>query len=91
MRRRDLIKAIAGLTATWSFVVRAQQSPLVGFLGANTPTVQSDWTAAFVERLRELGWADGRNLIIEYRWGPAKALGLDMPATLLSRADELIE
>ena len=69
MRRRDLIKAIAGLTATWPFVVRAQQSPLVGFLGANTPTVQSDWTAAFVERLRELGWTDGRNLVIEYRWG----------------------
>ena len=73
MRRRNLIKAIAGLTATWPFVVRAQQSPLVGFLGANTPTVQSDWTAAFVERLRELGWTDGRNLIIEYRWGEGRS------------------
>ena len=73
MRRRDLIKAIGGLAATWPFAARAQHSPLVGSLGANTPYAQRDWTAAFVARLRELGWTDGRNLIFEYRWGEGRS------------------
>jgi putative ABC transport system substrate-binding protein len=42
--------------------------PTIGFLGANTPCVQSQWTAAFVQRLHELGWIEGRTAEIEYRW-----------------------
>jgi len=42
--------------------------PTIGFLGATTPAAQSPWTAAFVQRLRELGWIDGPNLVIAYRW-----------------------
>jgi putative tryptophan/tyrosine transport system substrate-binding protein len=52
-------------------VARAQQPgklPTIGFLGANSPSVQSQWTAAFVQRLHELGWIEGRNVAIEYRW-----------------------
>ena len=59
------------MSATWPLAARAQQSgklPTIGFLGSGTPAVQSLWVAAFVKRLRELGWIDGRNIAIEYRW-----------------------
>src|SRR5262245_44896198 len=71
MRRREFIRFIGG-AATWPLAARAQQSgklPTIGFLGANTPSIQSLWTAAFVQRLNELGWTEGRNIAIEYRWG----------------------
>jgi putative tryptophan/tyrosine transport system substrate-binding protein len=45
--------------------------PTIGFLGA-TPSVESQRVAAFVHRLRELGWIDGRNLAIEYRWAEGR-------------------
>jgi len=50
---------------------RAQQSgklPTIGFLVAGTPTSHGQWVAAFVRRLRELGWIEGRTITIEYRW-----------------------
>jgi putative tryptophan/tyrosine transport system substrate-binding protein len=71
MRRRNFIAGLASTLAVWPLVARAQQPgklPTIGFLGANTPTAQSEWTAAFVQRLRELGWVEGRNIAIEYRW-----------------------
>jgi putative ABC transport system substrate-binding protein len=71
MRRRDFIKVISGASAAWPLAARAQQPaklPTIGFLGANTASAQSVWTAAFVQRLRELGWIEGRNIAIEYRW-----------------------
>jgi putative ABC transport system substrate-binding protein len=40
----------------------------IGFLGSGTPAVQGRWAAAFVQRLRELGWIEARNIAIEYRW-----------------------
>ena len=40
----------------------------IGFLGAATPTVASHWFATFVQRLRDLGWIEGRNVTIEVRW-----------------------
>ena len=46
--------------------------PTIGFLGANTPSGQSRWTAAFVQRLQELGWIEGRNVAIEYRWAETR-------------------
>ena len=59
----------------WPLAARAQQAgklPTIGFLGANTPAVQSQWTAAFVQRLRELGWIEGRTVAIEYRWAEGR-------------------
>ena len=55
---------------------RAQQAgklPTIGYLGANTASAQSQWTAAFVQRLRELGWIEGRTVAIEYRWGEGRS------------------
>jgi putative ABC transport system substrate-binding protein len=45
----------------------------IGFLGAATPAVASQWVAAFVQRLRELGWIENRNIEIEYRWAECRS------------------
>ena len=68
MKRRDIITLLGG-AAAWPLAVRAQQPamPVVGFMGATTPSAQSQWTAAFVQRLRELDWIEGRNIAIAYR------------------------
>jgi putative ABC transport system substrate-binding protein len=73
MRRRDFI-ALSGAAAGWPLTVRAQQGgklPTIGFLG-NSSSIESQRVAAFVQRLRELGWIDGRNLAIEYRWAEGR-------------------
>jgi len=69
MRRREFIAAVCGATV-WPVVERAQPAgrlPTIGFLGAD-PSGFAPWTAAFVARLHELGWIDGRTIAIEYRW-----------------------
>src|SRR5262245_32983245 len=73
MRRREFITLLGG-TAAWPLAARAQQPrlPTVGFVGAGTPSTYSQWVAAFVQRLRELAWIDGRNLAIEYRWAEGR-------------------
>jgi len=71
MRRRDFIASFGGAAATWPLAARAQQVaklPTIGFLGPNTQSSGSEWVAAFVQRLRALGWIDGRTVAIEYRW-----------------------
>jgi ABC-type uncharacterized transport system substrate-binding protein len=75
MRRREFITLLGGATATWPLATRAQQPgklPTIGFLGATTAAAQSQWTAAFVQRLRELGWVEGRTVAIEYRWAEGR-------------------
>jgi putative tryptophan/tyrosine transport system substrate-binding protein len=73
MKRREFITLLGG-AAAWPIAARAQQSamPVIGLLGSGTAAAQSEWTAAFLQRLRELGWSEGRNLIIEYRWGEGR-------------------
>jgi ABC-type uncharacterized transport system substrate-binding protein len=74
MRRRDFIKVIAGSTASWPLATRAQQPgklPTIGFLGTDA-LAWSSYTAAFVQRLRELGWIEGRTIAIEYRWSEGR-------------------
>src|SRR5262249_52131979 len=69
MRRRDFITLLGGAAAGWPLAARAQQAAnSIGFLGASTRSAESQWIAALVQRLRELGWIDGRNIVIEYRW-----------------------
>ncbi len=74
MRRRQFITLLGG-AAAWPLAARAQQAklPTIGFLGLNTPSSQSQWTAAFVQRLRELGWTEGRTIAIEYRWAEGRS------------------
>jgi putative ABC transport system substrate-binding protein len=47
--------------------------PTIGFLGATTPTTWSAYVTAFLQRMRELDWIDGRNMVIEYRWAQGRA------------------
>jgi len=74
MRRREFITLLGG-AAVWPLAARAQQAgkvPTIGFLGTTTASAWGPWTAAFVQRLRELGWIEGRNLAIEYRWADGR-------------------
>jgi putative tryptophan/tyrosine transport system substrate-binding protein len=76
MNRRELITLLGGAAAVWPLTARAQQPaklPTIGFLGAATPSSWSQWTDAFVQRLRELGWVDGRTVTVEYRWAAARS------------------
>jgi len=69
MRPRQFI-TLLGAAAAWPLVARAQQPaklPTIGFPGASTPSVASQRIAMFVQRLRELGWIEGRSVAIEYR------------------------
>jgi ABC-type uncharacterized transport system substrate-binding protein len=75
MRRRKFIALLGGSAVAWPLAARAQQpfkAPIIGFLGASTSAAWSAWTSAFVRRLGELGWNDGRNLRIEYRWAEGR-------------------
>ena len=75
MRRREFITLIGGAMAAWPLAARAQQTgklPTIGFLGASTPLTMSQWVAAFVQRLRELGWIENRTVAIEYRWAEGR-------------------
>jgi putative tryptophan/tyrosine transport system substrate-binding protein len=74
IERRKFLGTLGGAAVTWPLAARAQQAGkllTIGFMGA-TPSVESQRVAAFVQRLRELGWVDGRNLAIEYRWAEGR-------------------
>jgi len=73
--RRELLVALGGAAAAWPTAAGAEQPlklPTVGFLGTTTASAWSRWTEAFVRRLRELGWIEGRTIAIEYRWAEAR-------------------
>jgi putative ABC transport system substrate-binding protein len=75
MRRRDFIKVIAGSAAAWPVAARAQQIkklPTIGLLGSGTAAIQDKWNTAFVQRLLELGWIEGRTVAIELRWAEGR-------------------
>jgi putative ABC transport system substrate-binding protein len=71
MRRRDFIKVIAGSAAVWPFAAGAQQpvTPVVGFLyPGSAASLSTDQLKAFLNGLNEVGYVEGRNVTIDYRW-----------------------
>jgi putative ABC transport system substrate-binding protein len=73
--RRAFITLLSGAAAAWPLAARAQQAgklPTIGYLGGSTPVAVSRWNPAFVQRLRELGWIEGRTVIIDYRWAEGR-------------------
>ena len=76
LRRREFITLLGGAAVAWPFAARAQRqgsSRPSGTSAAVRPITQRAWVDAFVQRLRELGWIEGRTVAIEYRWGEGRA------------------
>jgi putative ABC transport system substrate-binding protein len=76
MRRREFIPLLGATAgAAWPLAAHAQQAgklPTVGYLGGTTAAQSGQITAAFLQRLRELGWVEGRTIAIEYRWAEGR-------------------
>ena len=76
MRRREFITLLSGAAAAWPLAARAQRTgkvPTMGLLGSGAPSTWKPWVAALVQRLRELGWVEGRTIAIEYRWAEGRS------------------
>jgi putative tryptophan/tyrosine transport system substrate-binding protein len=74
--RREFITLLGGAAAAWPLAARAQQParlPIIGFFGPSTPSAMSQWVPVFVQRLRELGWIEGRTVALEYRWAEGRS------------------
>jgi hypothetical protein len=70
-RRRQFLTLFGGAAVAWPLAARAQQTgklPTIGYLGTAAASAWAPWTAAFVQRLHELGWIEGRTIAIQYRW-----------------------
>jgi len=79
VNRRDLITLLGGAATAWPLAARAQQLgklPTIGFLGAEA-TAWSGYVTAFAERLRALGWIEGRTIAIEYPWSEGRPERVD--------------
>jgi ABC-type uncharacterized transport system substrate-binding protein len=75
VNRREFITLLGGAAIGWPLAARAQQPGklrTIGFLGQSTRSAASEWVAAFVQRLHELGWNEGRTVAIEYRWAEGR-------------------
>ena len=75
LRRREFVSLLGGAAVAWPLTARSQQAgqlATIGFLGTSTPSDLNQRTLAFVQRLRELGWIEGRTIAIEYRWAEGR-------------------
>jgi ABC-type uncharacterized transport system substrate-binding protein len=76
IERRKFLATFGGAAAAWPLAARGEQPaklPTVGFLGGNAASAQSQLTAAFTQRLHELGWIEGRTIAIQYRWAGGRS------------------
>jgi putative tryptophan/tyrosine transport system substrate-binding protein len=74
--RRDFITLLGGAAVAWPLAASAEQPaklPTIGFLGTTAASGWHPWSAAFVQRLSELGWIEGRTVAIEYRWAEGRS------------------
>ena len=72
--RRQFITLLGGAAATWPLSVRAQSKlRTIGYLGSGSPSAQGPWIAAFVQRMRELGWIEGATFVVENRWAEGRS------------------
>jgi putative ABC transport system substrate-binding protein len=74
VKRREFISFLGGATMAWPFAAHAQQAgklPTIGYLGI-TSSVESQRIAGFVQQLGKLGWNEGRDIAIEYRWAEGR-------------------
>jgi putative tryptophan/tyrosine transport system substrate-binding protein len=94
MRRREFITLLGGVAAAWPLAARAQQPaklPTIGYMGPNTPSVDSYRLPAFVQRFGELGWIEGRTVTIEYRWAEGRSEHLaEIAAEFVQRKVDVI-
>ena len=73
MKRREFVTLI-GAAATWPLAARAEtKMPTIGFLGTASASAWEHYTVAFAQRLREIGWIEGRTVAIEYRWADGRS------------------
>jgi putative ABC transport system substrate-binding protein len=91
MRRRDFISILGGVAATWPAVARAQRVYRIGYLSAPSRESVQRTLDAFLRKLRELGWVEGVNLAIEYRWADGDVARLpELAAQLVTQNVDLI-
>ena len=92
--RRQLIAGIGGAAVALPFAVRAQQPDKIPHIGVLSPFAASDttqWYRAFLQGLRDLGWVDGKNIVLEYRYADGKSERLpDLVADLVQRKVDVI-
>jgi len=95
MRRREFIKLLGGAVAAWPLAARAQQGERMRRIGMLLNATADDtefqaWVGAFRQALQELGWTDGRNIRIDYRWGAGDADKRKYAAELVALAPDVI-